>query len=176
MQWTPLLTALLYALIVPGQPSPVTDQARQRLTRYIEHLNRQFPDVARITPAELAALVPLPVLLDVRSEKEFAVSHLPAAILVSGDPVREVKQMELPANTPIVVYCSVGYRSSVAAQKLSKAGFTNVRNLEGSIFAWAHENRPMVNASGPTSGVHPFNVIWGRYLDRSLWQWKPESK
>ena len=46
-------------------------------------------------------------------------------------------------DTPIVVYCSVGYRSARVARWLGRQGFTNVRNLDGSLFAWANEGRPM---------------------------------
>jgi hypothetical protein len=59
------------------------------------------------------------------------------------------------------------------AEKLQQAGFSNVRNLKGSIFAWADEGRPIVNAHGTASGVHPVNLLWGRYLDKFKWQWKP---
>ena len=44
-------------------------------------------------------------------------------------------------------------------------GFTRVYNLEGSIFKWANEHRPLVDRSGPASVVHPYNRIWGRLLD-----------
>ncbi|MFQ3670992.1 MAG: rhodanese-like domain-containing protein [Verrucomicrobiia bacterium] len=149
------------------------ETASDRLARYVLTLKRQFTDVAQITPAELEALRPRPVLLDARSEKEFAVSHLPSAIRVQGDVLHQLAALGLEADAPIVVYCSVGYRSSVLAQKLQAAGFKNVRNLEGSIFAWANEGRPLVNAHGSTAGVHPFNLLWGRYLDRDKWRWKP---
>jgi len=65
-------------------------------------------------------------------------------------------------------------RSMVGLLPMIAAGFRNVRNLEGSIFAWANEGRPLVNARGQAAGVLPFNIPWGRYLEKSLWRWKPE--
>lgn len=149
------------------------DSAPESLADYTAGLKTKFPDVAQISPTELEAMHPRPVLLDVRTEKEFAVSHLPSAIRAKEDSINQLKQMGIGSDAPIVVYCSVGYRSSVLAQQLQAAGFRNVRNLKGSIFAWAHAGLPLENAEGSTSGVHPYNLLWGRLLERSRWQWKP---
>lgn len=149
------------------------DSAPDRLGRYVSELKSKFPDVSQVAPAELEKLRPRPVLLDVRTEKEFAVSHLRSAIRVEGDPILQLNQLGIGTDAPIVVYCSVGYRSSELAEKLQAAGFRNVRNLEGSIFAWAHAGLPLENAEGATSGVHPFNILWGRLLERSRWRWMP---
>jgi len=149
------------------------DSAPERLSDHIAGLKTKFPDVAQVSPDELDAMSPRPVLLDVRTEKEFAVSHLPSAIRAKEDAIHQLKEMGIGFGDPIVVYCSVGYRSSVLAQQLQAAGFRNVRNLEGSIFAWAHAGLPLENAEGAISGVHPFDTVWGRLLERSLWRWKP---
>jgi rhodanese-related sulfurtransferase len=143
------------------------------LENYTAELRAQFADVPTISTAELAALHEAPLLLDVREEKEYAVSHLPGAYRAASDAVAQLHQLGITTQSPIVLYCSVGYRSSLLARKLKEAGFTNVRNLNGSIFAWANEGRPLVNAYGVSTGVHPFSILWGRYLHQSLWQWNP---
>jgi len=155
------------------------DSAPEVLASYTTSLRAKFPDVSTLSPAELAGWMndsarTLPLLLDVREENEFAVSHLLGARRAENDAVAQLRQLGATNETPIVVYCSVGYRSALMARKLQKAGFNNVRNLEGSIFAWANEGRPLVNSNGTTSGAHPFNILWGRYLDKSKWHWKPE--
>jgi rhodanese-related sulfurtransferase len=43
---------------------------------------------------------------------------------------------ELPADRAIVVYCSSGYRSGVAASVLQGAGFERVFDLVGGLGAW----------------------------------------
>jgi len=138
-------------------------------------LQGKFPDVTGISTTQLASMNPAPLLLDVREKNEFAVSHLPGAVRVEKDFAVQLNRLGIPKERPIVVYCSVGYRSAVLARALQKEGFINVRNLEGSIFAWANESRPLVNSNGTTSGAHPFNILWGRYLDKSKWHWKPEN-
>ena len=119
---------------------------------------KEFPNVKSIGTAELAKLEPKPLLLDVRTAAEFDVSHLSGARRVDPDATT----VALPKDTPIITYCSVGYRSAKFAQRLQDAGFTNVRNLDGSIFQWANEGRPIAGSAGK---VHPFNKKWGVLLD-----------
>lgn len=68
----------------------------------------------------------------------------------------------------IVVYCSVGYRSSRLARQLRTRGVKNVFNLEGSLFKWANEGRPVYRGSERVQEVHPFDEDWGELLDESL--------
>jgi rhodanese-related sulfurtransferase len=103
---------------------------------------RKFPSVRWITTGELATWL---------------------ADSTRSQPL--LKHMEAFArDTPIVVYCSAGYRSSRVSRWLGRQGFTNVRNLEGSLFAWANEGRPMVSETGAAKEVHPYNEFWGRLL------------
>ena len=129
-----------------------------------------FPQVQQISTAELSELLAKPeaespVLLDVRSIDEYEVSHLASATRV--DPAAQ--PADLPArfrkDRPIVVYCSVGYRSAALAERLQNAGFTHVRNLEGSIFQWINEGRPIVRNGARVYEVHPYDANWGRLLD-----------
>ena len=132
-------------------------------------IRNEFPDVRRITTDELARWVgdtrrPAPLLLDVRTAAEFEVSHIQGAVHVEPDAAPTI----VPArkDRPIVTYCSVGYRSGAFAKKLADAGFTNVANLEGSIFRWANEGRPVVHGARPAEKVHPYNGTWGLLLKR----------
>ena len=69
---------------------------------------------------------------------------------------------EVDKNTPIVVYCSVGYRSEKIGEKLRKAGYTNVTNLFGGLFTWANENRPLKK---PTNQPARFTAMVERGLN-----------
>jgi 3-mercaptopyruvate sulfurtransferase SseA len=71
----------------------------------------------------------------------------------------------LPKNAPIVVYGSVGYRSARLAHWLAGQGYTNVRNLSGSIFQWANEDRPLFRDGRPALEVHPYDRRWGLLLE-----------
>jgi rhodanese-related sulfurtransferase len=132
-------------------------------------LRHRFPKVEWISTQELADLLadksrPAPLLLDVRTPEEWSVSHLPGARRVDPNASVESVTAGLPKETPIVTYCAVGYRSGDMATRLRAAGFTNVRNLEGSIFEWANEHRPLVRDGQRVSTVHPYSALWGRLL------------
>ena len=131
-------------------------------------IRHRFPDVSRISTPELAAWLQAPGrtpprLLDVREPDEYHVSHLADAQQV--EPGSDPATLGLPKDQPIVTYCSVGYRSAEYARKLRQAGFTDVRNLEGSVFEWANEKRPLVGDGHPASQVHPYNKTWGLLLE-----------
>jgi rhodanese-related sulfurtransferase len=143
--------------------------ARQDLEAVKKKVRTQFPPVRQLSTAELAAWLgrtngPPPMLLDARSPAEYAVSHLPGARLADAKaPVAQLLS-GLGTNQAIVVYCSVGYRSSRLVERLQQAGHTNAFNLDGSIFQWANEDRLLERDGQPVSQVHPYNTTFGRLL------------
>ena len=130
------------------------------------------PDVRHISSDSLAAWLAspsaAPLLLDVRAEAAFTVSHLQGARRIDPDTRDFALLQDLPPDTPMVTYCSVGYRSSALAQRLTEAGFTNVVNLEGSIFEWANEGRSVYRDDRAVRQVHPYNTVWGQLLNKDL--------
>lgn len=132
-------------------------------------IRRKFPRVQHISTETLATLLApaaeKPILLDTRTAAEYAVSHLASARLV--DPHRQdFSDFDLPQDAAIVTYCSVGYRSSAIAERLQAAGYTHVANLEGSIFEWANQSRPVYRHGEAVQQVHPYNALWRHLLDR----------
>ncbi len=133
-------------------------------------LHGKFNDINWITTEQLAARLaeidrPPPVLLDVRTPAEYEVSHLKGARRVDPKAAAESAAAGIPKDVPIVTYCSVGYRSGEMAERLRAAGYTSVQNLEGSIFQWANERRPLVRGEGErVTRVHPYSAVWGRLL------------
>jgi len=109
--------------------------------------------------------MPNAVLFDAREKREFAVSHLPRARWVGYDDFALTRVADVPKTAPIVVYCSVGYRSEKVGEKLKAAGFTNVRNLYGSLFEWVNQGNLVVDSTGkPTRRVHAYSRTWGIWL------------
>ena len=131
-------------------------------------IQRQFPTVKWLNTQQLVGWLrdrtqPQPLLLDARTEAEYQVSHLPQAQRI--DPYHpNLKEIAVERDVPVVVYCSVGYRSARIAQQLEQFGFTNVYNLEGSIFQWVNEGNPVFQGDRSTVSVHPYNAKWGRLL------------
>ncbi|MBE9110986.1 rhodanese-like domain-containing protein [Nodosilinea sp. LEGE 07298] len=138
-----------------------------------------FPGVPTLTPQSLAdwlseGKAPLPILLDVRRDDEFAVSHLPNARATPN--LDAALALGLNSDQPIVAYCSVGYRSARLAAGLQAAGYTQVFNLAGSIFQWANQGRSLVHSGQPTAVVHPYNPRWGLLLKPGLAHLPEQSK
>ncbi|MDW7691232.1 rhodanese-like domain-containing protein [Flammeovirgaceae bacterium SG7u.111] len=104
------------------------------------------------------------IILDIRSPKEFGVSHLPYAQFVDYDSFDVSKLPSIEKDKKIVVYCSVGYRSERIGEKLQEAGYTNVHNLEGGIFQWVNQELEVVDSAGSTQNIHPFSKDWGFWL------------
>ncbi len=130
-------------------------------------IRRRFPEVPVVgceqLAAELAADGPAPVLVDARSDEEFAVSRLAGARRLAT--VEAVAAAGLELNRPIVAYCSVGYRSARLARALRRAGYRDVRNLEGSLFRWANLGLPLEGAPPGQRPVHPFHPLWEGLLE-----------
>lgn len=104
------------------------------------------------------------VLLDARSPEEYAVSHISNAQYVGYDDFSKNKVEGLDKNQPVVVYCSVGYRSEKIGEELQEMGFKNVYNLYGGIFDWKNKNNEVVNKTGATDSVHTYNRRWSKWL------------
>lgn len=117
----------------------------------------------------------VPLLIDVRTRQEYQVSHLPGAVWGEGPRQLENILKERTKHDVIVLYCSVGVRSSRAAARLIKSGYRRVFNLQGSIFQWANERRPVLRDGKPVDVVHPYDERWGVLLD-SQFHPKPNNE
>ena len=140
----------------------------------LKMIRARFPTVARVSTDTLQSwLDESPqrknlLLFDVREPEEYAVSHLQGARPAPSKDEALKALQGVPSDQRIVLYCSVGYRSSELAQFLMKKGYTEVYNLEGSIFAWANEGRPVYRGNERVKVVHPYDKIWGSLLKKSL--------
>ena len=166
------LTVLAVGFVVIGMAS------RLRPETLAPIIDVRFPDVEWIDAETLSQSMKAPesatpLLLDVRSEEEFAVSHLRGAIRVEPGET-SFASLPIDRGTPVVVYCSVGYRSAAIVEALRASGVSDVRNLSGGIFAWANEGRPVFKNGEPATTVHPYDQLWGVLLQDELQQ--PRSR
>ncbi len=105
------------------------------------------------------------IILDAREIAEFEVSHLPNATHVGDKQFKISSVLEIDKKDTIIMYCTVGYRSEGIGEKLIKAGYENVYNLFGGIFAWKNNGGTVVNAENkPTQKVHCYNKAWSIFL------------
>jgi len=132
-----------------------------------------YPDMSHISRAELETQLTSGdiVILDTRPVEEYNVSHIPGAMQIDPDIDPETFQTKFGRslkNKNVIVYCSVGRRSSILGDRLQStvlaSGAISMKNMEGGLFGWHNDNRPLVNTSGTTSGIHPYNAYWGRLI------------
>lgn len=84
------------------------------------------------------------IIVDVRSVEDYKKGHIVNAknIPVSQIDKGNFAEIEKHKESPIIVVCASGDRSSGAAGKLTKAGFTQVNNLLSGMNGWASTNLP----------------------------------
>lgn len=96
------------------------------------------------------------ILVDVRSDKEQAISMLPGAISQSQFEAGRKRY----ADRLVIPYCTVGGRSQLYAQKLSRRG-VETRNYQASILGWCEAGLPLVTRDGkPTRRVHVYSSVF----------------
>lgn len=79
------------------------------------------------------------VIIDARTEEEFAEGHIENAILIPEYEIADRAEKELPDKEQLIlVYCRSGRRSKIASEELVKLGYTNVKEF-GGIIDWPYE-------------------------------------
>ncbi len=70
--------------------------------------------------------------------------HVPRGMIeLSADPTSPLHRQELDPERRIIVYCSSGSRSALAADTLQRMGYKEVAHLEGGMMAWKEDKRPV---------------------------------
>ena len=136
-----------------------TNRDLQSLCRDIE---LKYPHVQHLSNSDFLLKKDV-LLIDTRQIKEYNTSHITKALRADDkeDLLKLIHQHQKNSK-PIVLYCSVGERSSYFAQWLKLEHNIETYNLKGGLFLWANEGFPL---EGGTL-VHPFDQSWGRYLNK----------
>lgn len=154
------LLGLLAAVCAACAASPDTDAGKRAEieAQYAEY-REEFPDVPEIDARKLkewGELAELPVIVDVRTPEEQAVSMIPGAITKEAFEANKDDY----EGQDVITYCTIGYRSGLYAKELRAEGFS-ASNLKGSVLAWAHEGGDFVDKDGkPTQRVHVYGESW----------------
>jgi rhodanese-related sulfurtransferase len=138
-------------------PDAPDAEKQQVIEAMYAHYKKDFPAARAMTVAEYQKIRDDKdvVLVDTRTPEEFRVSRIPGAIPMSEYEKDRGKYRD----DRIVLYCTIGYRSGVRAEKARRNG-VNAYNLKGSILAWLHTGNPVVNENGETKKVHVYGEDW----------------
>ncbi len=158
--WSAWVVPYGHPLLLVGDSATDLDQARRSLIRighdtvigylrggigtWIES-GRPQSHISQVSVLEMQEAVTAgALLLDVRSPNEWAGGHIANALHIPGG--------DLPKHTDKVshtgrlyVICGSGYRSSVAASVLARAGLIGIINVNGGMTAWKNQNLPEVS-------------------------------
>ena len=93
------------------------------------------------------------VIIDVRSNEEYANGHIINAIHMPLDQInQDSKKINKYKSKPIIAYCRTGNTSQRACKLLEQAGFESIHNLQGGIMAWERDNLPIASGKSIASG------------------------
>jgi rhodanese-related sulfurtransferase/glyoxylase-like metal-dependent hydrolase (beta-lactamase superfamily II) len=102
----------------------------------------------RSSAPELAALMGAsqpPLLIDVRTPREWSTRHIDGSLNVPLNRLRD-HVAEIPRDRTIAVQCAGGYRSSIAASLLQQQGITDLVEVAGGLAAWDAASFPVAGA------------------------------
>ena len=89
-------------------------------------------------------------LIDVREPYEWEAGHLAGARHIALEYVA-AEASTIDQGTPVVFYCAVGARSSMAASAFRRAGY-EAHSMDGGITAWNEQGLPLEPADGNVAG------------------------
>ena len=100
------------------------------------------------------------VLVDVRGDEAWAQGRVQGAVHIPYRDIAERAPQEIPAGTPVVVYCwSPGCNAGAkGAVEFAKLGYS-VREMIGGYEYWVREGQPTVNDEGPLPRVFDAQVM-----------------
>lgn len=116
-------------------------------TGFLALVQQSRQSVKEVTPndvwSKINSDVP-PILVDVREAHERESGYLPGSMgLSKGVLERDIEQKIPDRNTPIIFYCSGGFRSVLAADNVQKMGYTHVASMAGGSRAWVEQGLPL---------------------------------
>ena len=89
----------------------------------------------RVSPQTIAQELDDLVLIDVRAPREWAEKHIAGSLNLPLNQLPE-RMNEVPRDKRVAVHCAGGYRSSIAASLMERAGVTKLVEMAGGLAAW----------------------------------------
>lgn len=121
---------------------------KQHTSAFIKLVDKIKPQIKELTGADLNKKINSQhrfYLIDVRERDEFQQGSIVHAISLSkGIIERDIEKYIPDFEVEIVVYCSGGFRSCLAADNLQKMGYSQVTSLQGGLRAWLEAGYPLI--------------------------------
>jgi len=104
----------------------------------------QTEQVSPLVAAEELASADAPLVLDIRTPREWSTKHIAGSVNIPLNHLQE-RIAEIPRDRRIAVHCAGGYRSSIAASILHQYGITSLIELAGGLAAWEAAKLPLAS-------------------------------
>ena len=121
---------------------------KQHTSRFLNLVASSKSRIKELSPALLKEKIDRKehfVLIDVRETQEWIEGHIPSAIHISKGVIERDIEKNIPdAETPIIVYCSGGFRCALVADSLQSMGYTHVASLETGSKGWQDAGYPLI--------------------------------
>ncbi len=113
---------------------------KQHSSRFLTLVNESKKRIKEISPQKLKEKIDSEEhfsLIDVREDDEWPTGHIPKAIHISKGVIeRDIEKAIPDPHTPIVVYCSGGFRCALVADSLQQMGYSQVYSLDTGLRGW----------------------------------------
>lgn len=159
-------------MICDGESRQLPPGAMDRLIEYFSHhtllasaavviaivvaayeMRARGQSIAAISPQDVIRLMNQGALLiDLRSQEQFAAGHLVGARQMTGEQIlKGAETLKKYKEKVVVIYDDTGSLSASARRQLTAQGFTKAFNLRGGLAAWRSENLPLSKDPAPRS-------------------------
>ncbi|AFZ43028.1 Rhodanese domain protein [Halothece sp. PCC 7418] len=113
----------------------VSSEVETAVDEFLSNIPRGYYAVKEVDELEKMVQKQDAQLIDVREPLEYARGHILNAINI---PLRDLakRQDKIATDRPVIVYCTVGYRTAIALATLHLLGYDNVLGYPASVKGW----------------------------------------
>ena len=150
-----LLSFLLSAWFLMGMPASAAETAAiasspmegspaiaSAIEEYLSSMPSDYHAIRSVAALKRILESPGSLLIDVRTVSEYKSGHIPGAVNLPLD-VLGTHVAEFPADQPVVLYCSTGYRSAMGVMALQLEGRHLAMGFPPSFAGWKAAGEPV---------------------------------
>ena len=137
---------IFFALVIAGSPAYADELMTREAVAQAARDGIEFVGNAYVQ--ERKALNPDLIVIDVRTEREYDLGHIPDAVWIPRGKVEfEIAENVRDADTEMIVYCKTGSRAALVKKALDAQGYQSVVAHDG-FETWAQAGQPLENDLG----------------------------
>ncbi|MEA1903262.1 MAG: molybdopterin-synthase adenylyltransferase MoeB [Actinomycetota bacterium] len=122
------------------------------MTKYRDLVDAARRQITELTPTEVHDRLDRVTILDVREPGEYEQGAIPGALFLPRGLLERDIEAQIPdRDTEVVLYCSGGWRSALAAVSMESMGYADVSSMAGGFDKWKTEGLPWGDPEGLTS-------------------------